>query len=197
MMRSLAEGIMVMQINDVESEMYGVLLSWKNLWHGYGNSQAYALLEAGMTLQERDFVKAAFIELDHFHPYLLEQEHLNWFSVKKEDDKFEFIEKHQFAQIAYAVRPIIYSNIRAYQISRDKRYIEQAVEFVMWFFKQNPAAAEMYDKNTGRGYDGIDSKDKYNRNAGAESTIEALLSIQMIESEPEAKKLLEEKLGNK
>ncbi|PVF12225.1 sugar phosphotransferase, partial [Yersinia pestis] len=47
MMRSLAAGIMLMQVKDTSSPVNGAFLSWQNLWHGYGNSQAYALLVAG------------------------------------------------------------------------------------------------------------------------------------------------------
>ena len=39
----------------------------------------------------------------------------------------------------------------------------------------------MYDPQTGRGYDGINDTASINRNAGAESTIEALLTLQAIE----------------
>ena len=39
----------------------------------------------------------------------------------------------------------------------------------------------MYDPTTGRGYDGIVFGEKVNYNAGAESTVEALLSLLMLE----------------
>ena len=38
----------------------------------------------------------------------------------------------------------------------------------------------MYDENTGIVFDGIESAQKVNMNSGAESTIEALLSLQKI-----------------
>ena len=40
----------------------------------------------------------------------------------------------------------------------------------------------MYNLKNGRCYDGILSKNKINKNAGAESTIEALLSIAAVNS---------------
>ena len=195
MMRSLAKGIMVMQVNDVESEVYGAMLSWKNIWHAYGNSQSYALLEAGMVLEDRELVKAAFTELDHFQPYLIEQGYLNWFSIDKSEEGITFIEKDQFAQIAYGFRPMIFANLKAYEISRDDRYIDQAVTLAMWFFGDNLGNIQMYSPETGRGFDGLNSKDEYNRNSGAESTIEALLSLAAIEKSPLAKQRLQEKLN--
>jgi len=44
-------------------------------------------------------------------------------------------------------------------------------------------------------FDGIDSESKFNNNSGAESTIEALLSIQAIETSPKSSsKFLKEKM---
>ncbi|WP_026339287.1 hypothetical protein [Psychromonas ossibalaenae] len=194
LMKSLADGIMLMQVKNVESPIYGAMLSWKNIWHAYGNSQSYALLEAGMALEDRDMVKAAFEELDHFYPYLIEQGHLNWFSAEQKGKEIKFLEKDQFAQIAYGFRPMIFASLRAFEISRDSRYIDQAVKLAMWFFKDNAGAIQMYSPETGRGYDGLNSATEYNRNSGAESTIEALLSLAAIEKSPKAKKLLQEKL---
>ncbi len=45
----------------------------------------------------------------------------------------------------------------------------------------------MYDPHTGRCFDGINSTDKINENSGAESTIEALLTLIRIEQNPTAR----------
>ena len=49
-----------------------------------------------------------------------------------------------------------------------------------WFYGNNSAVFAMYDPTTGRGYDGLmgPSEFRVNRNAGAESTIEALMALQ-------------------
>jgi hypothetical protein len=47
-------------------------------------------------------------------------------------------------------------------------------------FGQNVSGKQMYDPSNGRCFDGINSEDD-NLNSGAESTIEALLSMQMLE----------------
>ncbi|EOZ7588199.1 sugar phosphotransferase [Enterobacter hormaechei] len=191
MMRSLAAGIMKMQIQDAESPVNGAFLSWQNLWHGYGNSQAYALLEAGSQLGDREMIKAAFNELDHFHPWLIKNGLANWFTVQRQQDKIMLTEQQKFAQIAYIIRPMVFANIKAWHISRDKLYLQQAVDLAMWFFKKNSAQAQMYYPATGIAFDGIDSETKINKNSGAESTIEALLTLQLIESVPEAKMMLD------
>ncbi|PKE28222.1 hypothetical protein CWS43_22835 [Rahnella sp. AA] len=194
MMRTLAGGIMTMQIRDVTSPVNGVFLSWKNTWHGYGNNQGYALLEAGTVLSDRDMVKAAFYELDNFHPWLISQGYLTSFSVSQSGGKVVVSDEQQFAQIAYIFRPMIFANLRAYEISRDVRYIDQAVTLAMWFFRGNVAGVQMYLPDTGLAFDGLDSGKSFNRNSGAESTIETLLALDAIERSPLAKKQLEEKL---
>ena len=44
---ALAKGIMLMQKGDSDNYPYGAFMSWQNLWHAWGNNQAYALLKAG------------------------------------------------------------------------------------------------------------------------------------------------------
>ena len=51
-LNSLVQGIMMMQIKDSNCEYNGAFLSWQNTWHGWGNSQAYALLKAYQVLRE-------------------------------------------------------------------------------------------------------------------------------------------------
>ena len=193
----LGEGIMAMQIKDKTAETYGAFLSWKNIWHAYGNSQAYAVLVAGQAIGNRDMMLAGFEEVDNFHKYLIDSGFINWFSLKKENGTYEFMENDKFAQIAYGMRPLIYANLKAYEISRDEMYIDQAVEISKWFFGNNPANVNMYDAETGRIFDGIDGVDKYNKNSGAESTIEGLLSILAIEQNELAKEKLMEYLEGK
>jgi hypothetical protein len=195
MMRALAAGIMLMQVQDASSPVNGAFLSWQNMWHGYGNSQAYALLMAGETLGDRDMIKAAFNELDHFQPALIKKGLANWFTVQQKGEKVTVIEEQKFAQIAYIIRPMVFANVKAWQISRDTAYLQQAVDLSLWLFKQNPAKAQMYFPATGIAFDGIDSPTKVNKNSGAESTIEALLTLQMVESVPEAKRLLDAALA--
>ncbi|MEX2954664.1 MULTISPECIES: sugar phosphotransferase [Serratia] len=191
MMRALAAGIMLMQVQDTSSPVNGAFLSWQNMWHGYGNSQAYALLTAGEKLGDRDMIKAAFNELDHFQPALIKKGLANWFTVQQKGEKVTVIEEQKFAQIAYIIRPMVFANVKAWQISRDTAYLQQAVDLSLWLFKQNPAKAQMYFPATGIAFDGIDSPTKVNKNSGAESTIEALLTLQIVESIPEAKRLLD------
>lgn len=191
MMRALAAGIMLMQVQDATSPVNGAFLSWQNMWHGYGNSQAYALMMAGEKLGDRDMIKAAFNELDHFQPALIKKGLANWFTVQQQGEKITVLEEQKFAQIAYIIRPMVFANVKAWQISRDTAYLQQAVDLSLWLFSKNPAQTQMYYPATGIAFDGIDSATKVNKNSGAESTIEALLTLQIVESIPEAKRMLD------
>jgi hypothetical protein len=77
---------------------------------------------------------------------------------------------------------MIFATVEAYHYSKDESYADMAFELASWYFGNNNASATMYDVYTGRCYDGITNKDHINVNSGAESTIESLLAMQMIES---------------
>jgi hypothetical protein len=59
-----------------------------------------------------------------------------------------------------------------------------------WLFGNNIAHQQMYDVESGRCFDGIMDSLTFNRNSGAESTIEALHTLVEIDRYPLAKKYL-------
>lgn len=176
-LNSLVQGILMMQINDSDFEFNGAFLSWQNDWHGWGNSQAYALLKAYQVLENEELKTAALFELNNFYQRLVEVGFLNSFSVRKTDCKFEIIESNKFSQIAYIIRPMVYALIEAYKITSDSSYAIQAGEIAKWFIGNNPAGEVMYNPHNGIFYDGIENENLINKNSGAESTIEGLLAL--------------------
>jgi hypothetical protein len=48
----------------------------------------------------------------------------------------------------------------------------------------------MYNPQTGRCFDGINDKTTINKNSGAESTIEALLTLEALEENPVSKEMM-------
>jgi len=93
-----------------------------------------------------------------------------------------------YPQIAYGVGSIVDGYLALADISTDPRYAVFAGLAAGWFVGVNPAGVSMYDEKTGRTFDGIDGPHpvKLNRNSGAESTIEALLALQRVASNPQA-----------
>ncbi len=184
LIEKFAEGLLLTQKGDRNKFPYGAYLSWNNLWHAYGNTQAYAMLRAGKLLGRDDFIKSALIEINYFYPYLLSEGYLHhMYIIENEGHLFE-TEKSMYPQIAYGIRPMVYACLEAYNITEEKKYVDMAQEVASWLAGNNPAAQQMYDPETGRCFDGIGSEKEVNMNSGAESTIEALLILQAIQNHP-------------
>lgn len=177
LIRKMADGIIEMQKGDSLNFPNGAILSWGNIWHAWGNSQAYALLKAGKELDEDTYLKSGLKEVDHFYPYLLENGFRSAFWVEKENEGFAESRREEYSRIAYGIRPMAWAAMEAYQITGELKYKKRAEELASWFFGNNITGIKMYDENSGRGYDGIISPTEINKNAGAESTIECLLTL--------------------
>jgi len=181
---SLVDGVMMMQIKDTESEYNGAFLSWENTWHGWGNSQSYALLKAYKVLNDEKILASALSELNNFYDLLIKKNFMSYFKVKKSCNQIKTVESKQFSQIAYHIRPIVFALLEAYNITLDSSYAIKAGKVAQWFVGRNPAREVMYNPHTGIFYDGIENENLINKNSGAESTIEGLLSILRISLNP-------------
>ncbi len=188
--RKLADGIVMMQQGNEKQFPNSCFLSWENVWHAYGCDQAYALMKAGKFLNDSNYIKKALLEVDNFYPWLLLNGMRSSFSINKKGNEFLPFEEKRFEQIAYGIRPMIFAATEAFEITGNQKYVTLAVMLTSWFFGANDAKEKMYDKNTGRCYDGIIAVDSINKNSGAESTIECLLALQKIENHPEIITLL-------
>jgi len=190
LMQNIGESILSAQFGNKKTFPYGAFLSWKNIWHAWGNTQAYALLKAGNELHNETFITSALKEVDNFFTYREEQLYLHQFSIKKVDDSIQMYDLQRFPQIAYNISPMILASIEAYNITKSEKYAVQAGQLSGWFFGKNAANRQMVNTETGVVFDGIDSDENVNTNSGAESTIEALLALQAIETAPEAMQIL-------
>jgi len=180
LIQHLADGILQMQIKDGIAK--GAFLSWENQWHAYGNLQSFAMLKAGALLKETKYTKAALLEINHFYHYLWDNKMFSSIEFKKNNDNTLIVKSNVFSQIAYGIRPIIYANVEAYKQTGETKYKKNALKWLTWFNDKNIASTKMYNQTNGRCFDGILSKTKINKNSGAESTIEALLSIVAVNS---------------
>ncbi len=183
-LNSLVQGIMMMQIKDPNFIYNGSFLSWQNSWHGWGNSQAYALLVAYQTLKDEQIKESALFELNTFYDRLVENKFLSYFSVRKQDCEYKILEESQYSQIAYIIRPMVFSLMEAYKITGDSTYAIKAGKVAQWFIGRNPAKTIMYNPENGIFFDGIEDGNEVNKNSGAESTIEGLLSLLKISLSP-------------
>jgi len=174
----MAKGIITMQKGDTDNYPYGAFLSWKNLWHAWGNSQAYALLKAGQILNNQEYIDNALKEIDNFYPYLLKNGFAEAFWIMKTGEKsYDEIKRNKYPQITYGFRPMIWAASEAYKYSKKEKYLKIATDLESWLFGNNDAKIVMYNEKTGIIFDGIISPKEINRNSGAESTIESLLIL--------------------
>ncbi len=186
----LADGILQMQKGDSTDVPYSSFLSWQNTWHAWGNNQASALLYVGKDLNRDDIVLKAVKETKYFYPFLIKEKYFAAFKVEAVNNKNKLIDVEKFPQIAYGIRPSVFACIRTFEATNDEKYLKTAVEIAGWLFGKNAAGVQMYDPLTGRCFDGINDILTINKNSGAESTIEALLTLAALEEYQASKAML-------
>lgn len=174
-MEKISKGISMMQYGDLSQAPYGAHISWEGGWHGWGNSQTMALIDAG-------FPESAVVEGSNFYPWLLVNGWMHSFELSNPANK------RYFEQIAYATRAVTVGLIRLYEETGNEDYAVFAGLAASWFTGNNVTGEKMYNPLHGYGYDGINDSSTINYNSGAESTIEALMSILEVEQHPIAKK---------
>lgn len=180
--KKLADGISLMQQGDATHFPYSCILSWENTWHAYACDQAFALLKTGTFLNDASYTAKGMAEVDNFYTWLLQNGMKSSFVVENNGTEIKLTSELNFEQIAYGIRPMISAAAEAYRLTNDNKYADLAGHIAAWFLGANAANAVMYSVTTGRGFDGIQSSSSININSGAESTIEALLSMEIAES---------------
>lgn len=193
--RRIADALLLTQQGSEQKFPYFAFLSWKHIWHAWGNIQAYALIRVSEVTGDDKYRKAALKEVSHFYPYIIENGYMESFFLMGLPDERQIVESiHIFPQIAYGIRPMVFASVEAYRSTKDKKHLQTAIDLTSWLFGKNPAGKIMYDKETGRVFDGIQNSTSVNVNSGAESTIEGLLTLQKLASIPEGKKWMEKML---
>ncbi len=182
----LCQGICLMQTGDSLHFPYGVLRSWENQWHAWGNSQSYALLKAARLPGLDAFAEPALQELRFFVPLGMQVDFSAFLSFRRTDEMVQLVEKHRFPQIAYGIRPYVWAALEAFRWTGCIWYARAAGKWAAWLVGENPAGVPMYQPATGRCFDGLESETVINRNSGAESTIEALLTLLKVRQVPAA-----------
>ncbi len=147
-------------------------------------------IKAGAFLNEPSYTTKGMAEVDNFYPWLLQNGMKSSFAVENSGGEIKLISEKSYEQIAYGIRPMISAAIEAYRLTNQEKYADMAGHFAAWFLGDNDANRIMYSVTTGRCFDGIQSSSNVNLNSGAESTIEALLAMESVESYPAVKTAL-------
>ncbi len=117
---------------------------------------------------------------------------LKWLlSIQTEDSHFVPIgsngwyekggRKARFDQQPIEANAMIDACVEAFNVTRDKMWIESAVMCFNWFLGNNDLNMLLYDAKTGGCRDGL-MADGINQNEGAESTLEWLLSLMTLQN---------------
>ena len=154
-------------------------------WHAWGSRSTEALATAQSTLGRSEYGASARKEADGLWGRFLLAGQIP--SAVASDGTATW-----YPQIAYGIGSIVDGYLALTEATSDPRYAVFAGLTAAWFLGANPERVSMYDDKTGRTFDGIDGPTplKVNRNSGAESTVEALLALQRVTSNPVAAEYL-------
>ncbi len=171
----IVEGIFIM--SDTTGDGYCYFETYPGgEWHAWGASELQAIGLAARLLNRtdwrdrllRDYVPFTLAWIAGRYPAFYRRIDHSW---------------RVFPQIAYTIRPQVYGLIQLADWIPDGRI--WAGLCLGWFFKLNPTGTDMVDWTHGRVYDGIESRHQVNRNSGAESTIEGLMALLVLNDYPE------------
>lgn len=177
----IADNLAMYVLGNEELPPYGAILCWNYYWHAWGASQYYALLNAYKQTRYPLYLEKALEGMDHFYPWLEKNNYPAEMKLTKLEGNFVWTSIDFYPQIAYGFSPMILAAAEAAALTGDKKYALLAFDTAMWFFGKNKPNKKMYNPDSGRCFDGVVDAQEINLNAGAESTIEALLSMQALE----------------
>ncbi|MGI9106358.1 MAG: hypothetical protein ACR2G4_08930 [Pyrinomonadaceae bacterium] len=176
---TLADGVSAYQLggaNTYPFAMHPHTTDAPGFWHAWGAHEAQGLARAGLVLRRADYIESARREIEILFAWQLATERVHELGVLPRRE----------GQQVYGINCIVQACLNLYHATGDERYARMAGLHASWLLGNNLARVPMYDETTGRGYDGIDGAHKVNRNAGAESTIEALMILQAVLRVPTA-----------
>lgn len=175
----IAEGIAQYRLGDDLEYPFGAHPTRSNapgFWHNWGAHMPHALTVAGMTLDRQDWIDSAAATAESFLMRYLAFEPFRHTGVVP----------YRLEQIAYGTNMVVQAYAALYEATGEVRYANLAAFAGSWLFGNNMAGVQMYDPDSGRTFDGINGPVAWrvNRNAGAESTIEGLMSISTLAELP-------------
>ncbi|UCE66536.1 MAG: glycosyltransferase family 4 protein [Candidatus Zixiibacteriota bacterium] len=152
---------------------------WLENTLNYSNGKlSHALLLSGQWMQRSDMVDMGLRSLKWLLAIQSEDNHFvpignNGWYIKEGP-------KARFDQQPVEANAMIEACVEAFNITRDKTWIDNAVMCFNWFLGHNDLNMPLYDPKTGGCRDGL-MADGINQNEGAESTLAWLLSLMTLQ----------------
>ena len=132
-----------------------------------------ALLHAFKILKEKRIKKVAFESLDFLSEITLKEGYLSIIGNEKWFVKDG--ERSLFAQQPVDALAMVLMFHQAYNLTKEKKYLNNLYTSFMWFLGENDMRMNLYDFETNGCCDGLESYG-INRNQGAESTLAYMIS---------------------
>ncbi len=180
-MTKIADGIAQYRLGDHLEYPWGMHPHRTNapgFWTNWGAHAPHALVMAGMALGREDWIESARLSAESFLIRHLTLEPFRHIGVVP----------NRLEQIAYGTNMLVQAYAALYHATGDEAYARYAGLAASWYFGNNMAKTAMYNPSNGRVFDGINGPVPWrvNRNAGAESTIEGLMSMATLARIPAA-----------
>jgi hypothetical protein len=177
----IADGIAQYRLGDHSTYPFGMHPTRSNapgFWHDWGAHMTHALVMAGIVMDRQDWIESAAEDANSF---LLRQ-------LAFERFRHIGVVPYRLEQIAYGTNQLVLTYMALYEATGDEQYARYGGLAGSWYFGNNMAGVQMYDSASGRVFDGINGPTEFrvNRNSGAESTIEGLMSMIAIADVPQA-----------
>jgi hypothetical protein len=177
----IADGVAEYRLGDHSTYPFGmhpVASNAPGFWHDWGAHMTHALVVAGMVMDRQDWIDSAAADANSFLLRQLAFERFRHIGVLP----------YRLEQIAYGTNMLVLTYMALYEATGDAQYARYGGLAASWYLGNNMAGVQMYDPASGRVYDGINGPTDFrvNRNSGAESTIEGLMSMIAVVAVPEA-----------
>ena len=170
MSRTFCKGMSAMQKGGCGEMPYGMIPSNGDGWHAWAGSQAEAIIQYTRLTHDSSMVRVALDEIDCFLPRWAGA--LFFRSCNMSGGRLDYS-----GQIAYDIGPATCAAAEAYEYTHERKYATLAAIISSWLLGNNTAKVDFYYEKTGICFDGSVDSLQVNKNSGAESTIEALMSL--------------------
>lgn len=175
----LSRGVAEMSAGSSTTWPYRALLPWalsRSDWHAWGSQMGAGLAAASTALHRKSLLEPAVDDAAGFTPQLLTSTGpVNGLLPSPVDA----------TQIAYGADARVQTLLAVGTAGRRDGIRDLAGIAAGWFFGANPAGVPVYDPATGVTFDGVQADGTVNRNSGAESTIHGLLTMQVLDANPD------------
>jgi hypothetical protein len=145
-------------------------------WHAWASQMPAALARASAALGDTSLAAPAVRDSATFDPWLL---------TSGGPDNGRLPTRIDGSQIAYGVDSRLQSLLATADVTGSAGIRRLAGIVASWYFGANASGQPAYDPTTGRPVDGVEANGNVNHNAGAESTIHALLSMLALDANPD------------